>query len=88
MEVPAAFHGLKNRYENLRAKFSFGHFDPVEQGQIFQKEVQHCYDANQNAQWHDDIILLPLPIPSNPTTSEESTATFLLETLWTKFSNM
>ncbi|CAF1626536.1 unnamed protein product [Didymodactylos carnosus] len=53
MEVPAAFHGLKNRYENLRAKFSFGHFDPVEQGQIFQIRKK---SKNQKTQENEQLL--------------------------------
>ncbi|CAF1436252.1 unnamed protein product, partial [Didymodactylos carnosus] len=84
MEVPAAFHGLKNRYENLRSKFSFGEFHPVQQAKNFQEEVEHCYNRDKNAEWHNSIILISLPTPPNSANSDEFTSKFLLEELWTQ----
>ncbi|CAF1340874.1 unnamed protein product [Didymodactylos carnosus] len=85
MEIPAAFHGLQNQYNNIRAQFHFGKYDPIEQAEIFQKEVQRYYNKEENAEWHNQILLVPLSQPS-VSMNDTSKTNLVLETLWNTIS--
>ncbi|CAF1276817.1 unnamed protein product, partial [Didymodactylos carnosus] len=88
MEIPAAFHGLQNQYENSQAEFHFGKFHPVDQAGIFQKEVQHYYNEEKNTEWHEHIMLVPIPKPNHNMEKDNYTSKVLLDTLWSKLSTI
>ncbi|CAF2446477.1 unnamed protein product [Rotaria sp. Silwood2] len=91
MEIPAALHGLQNQYQNILSHFNFGTFDPLEQAMTFRKKVEEYKASEQDAKWHENIILVPLDRPStileNKSITSFQQAEILLKTLWEYLSS-
>ena len=91
MEIPATLAALQSQYESMVCHFNFGTFNPSNQAKNCRQTIESLMAEDQDAEWLDGILLVPLERPDGIAEGDTMTsfdqARVLLGTLWQHISN-